>query len=147
MIVNGGWGLNVLQIVDYKMYYIFVEVVSLGIFVNLMVCFVVWMSYFGCSLMDKVMIMVLLVVMFVVSGFEYSIVNMFMILMGIVICNFVSLEFWIVIGLILESFFYLIVMNFIIDNLILVIIGNIIGGGLLVGLIYWVIYLCGNDYY
>lgn len=85
--------------------------------------------------------------MFVVSGFEYSIVNMFMILMGIVICDFVFLEFWIAVGFVLENFFYLIVMNFIIDNLILVMIGNIIGGGLLVGLIYWVIYLCENDYY
>lgn len=129
------------------MYYIFIEVVCFGILVNLMVCLVVWMSYLGCSLMDKVFIMVLFVVMFVVSGFEYSIVNMFMIFMGIVICDFVILEFWIVVGLFLESFFYLIVMSFIIDNLILVMIGNIIGGGLLVGLIYWVIYLCGNEYY
>lgn len=129
------------------MYYIFIEVVCFGILVNLMVCLVVWMSYFGRSLMDKAFIMVLSVAMFVVSGFEYSIVNMFMISMGIVIRDFVFSEFWIVVGFVSENFFYLIVMNFIIDNLISVTIGNIIGGGLLVGLIYWVIYLRENDYY
>ncbi|VEB97578.1 formate transporter 1 [Klebsiella pneumoniae] len=57
---------------------------SLGILANLMVCLAVWMSYSGRSLMDKAMIMVLPVAMFVASGFEHSIANMFMIPMGIV---------------------------------------------------------------
>ncbi len=49
---------------------------------NLMVCLAVWMSYSGRSLMDKAFIMVLPpVAMFVASGFEHSIANMFMILM------------------------------------------------------------------
>jgi formate transporter len=43
-----------------------------------MVC-LVWMSYSGRSLMDKALIMVLPVAMFVASGFEHSIANMFMI--------------------------------------------------------------------
>lgn len=51
----------------------------LGILANLMVCLAVWMSYSGRSLMDKAMIMVLPVAMFVASGFEHSIANMFMI--------------------------------------------------------------------
>ncbi|WP_428996195.1 hypothetical protein [Pseudomonas aeruginosa] len=38
-------------------------------------------------------------------------------------------------------------MNFITDNLIPVTIGNIIGGGLLVGLTYWVIYLREYDHH
>ena len=44
-----------------------------------------------------------------------------------------------------EQFAHLTVSNFIIDNLIPVTIGNIIGGGLLVGLTYWVIYLRGDQ--
>ena len=99
------------------------------------------------SLMDKAMIMVLPVAMFVASGFEHSIANMFMIPMGIVIRNFASPEFWTAIGSTPESFSHLTVMNFITDNLIPVTIGNIIGGGLLVGLTYWVIYLRGNDHH
>lgn len=59
-----------------------------------MVCLAVWMSYSGRSLMDKAMIMVLPVAMFVASGFEHSIANMFMIPLGIVIRDFASPEFW-----------------------------------------------------
>lgn len=147
MTANGGWGLNVLQTADHKLHHTFVEAVSLGILANLMVCLAVWMSYSGRSLMDKAMIMVLPVAMFVASGFEHSIANMFMIPMGIVIRNFASPEFWTAIGSTPESFSHLTVMNFITDNLIPVTIGNIIGGGLLVGLTYWVIYLRGNDHH
>ena len=147
MTANGGWGLNVLQTADHKMHHTFVEAVSLGILANLMVCLAVWMSYSGRSLMDKAMIMVLPVAMFVASGFEHSIANMFMIPMGIVIRNFASPEFWTAIGSSPESFSHLTIMNFITDNLIPVTIGNIIGGGLLVGLTYWVIYLRGDDHH
>lgn len=94
-----------------------------------MVCTAVWMSYSGRSLMDKAMIMVLPVAMFVASGFEHSIANMFMIPMGIVIRNFASPEFWTAVGSTPESFSHLTIMNFITDNLIPVTIGNIIGGG------------------
>lgn len=58
-----------------------------------MVCLAVWMSYSGRSLMDKAFIMVLPVAMFVASGFEHSIANMFMIPMGIVIRDFASPNF------------------------------------------------------
>ena len=142
-----GAGGNVISFVMEYENYTFVEAVSLGILANLMVCLAVWMSYSGRSLMDKAMIMVLPVAMFVASGFEHSIANMFMIPMGIVIRNFASPEFWTAIGSTPESFSHLTVMNFITDNLIPVTIGNIIGGGLLVGLTYWVIYLRGNDHH
>ncbi|STS81487.1 formate transporter [Klebsiella pneumoniae] len=68
MTANGGWGLNVLQTADHKMHHTFVEAVSLGILANLMVCLAVWMSYSGRSLMDKAMIMVLPVAMFVAAA-------------------------------------------------------------------------------
>lgn len=129
------------------MHHTFVEAVCLGILANLMVCLAVWMSYSGRSLMDKAMIMVLPVAMFVASGFEHSIANMFMIPLGIVIRDFASPEFWTAVGSTPESFSHLTVMNFITDNLIPVTIGNIIGGGLLVGLTYWVIYLRGDDHH
>lgn len=76
----------------------FIEAVCLGILANLMVCLAVWMSYSGRSLMDKAFIMVLPVAMFVASGFEHSIANMFMIPMGIVIRDFASPEFWTAVG-------------------------------------------------
>ncbi|MCE9882920.1 formate transporter FocA [Obesumbacterium proteus] len=145
MTANGAWGLNVLQTADHKLHHTFVEAVCLGILANLMVCLAVWMSYSGRSLMDKMFAMVLPVAMFVASGFEHSIANMFMIPLGIVIKNFAAPEFWQAIGAAPEQFSNLTVRHFITDNLIPVTIGNIIGGGLLVGLTYWVIYLRGGD--
>ncbi|SPX54344.1 formate transporter [Klebsiella pneumoniae] len=93
------------------------------------------------------MIMVLPVAMFVASGFEHSIAkhvydpdgyrNPQLCKPGILDRHRSTPE----------SFSHLTVMNFITDNLIPVTIGNIIGGGLLVGLTYWVIYLRGNDHH
>jgi len=145
MVANGAWGLNVLQTADHKMHHTFVEAVCLGILANLMVCMAVWMSYSGRTLTDKMLAMVLPVAMFVASGFEHSIANMFMIPMAIVIRDFASPEFWQAAGASAEQFSSLTVSNFIVDNLIPVTLGNIIGGGILVGLTYWVIYLRGGD--
>lgn len=144
MVANGQWGLNVLQTADHKLHHTFIEAVCLGIQANLMVCLAVWMSYSGRTLTDKMLAMVLPVGMFVASGFEHSIANMFMIPMGIVVKHFTTPEFWQAVGAVPEQFAHLTVSNFIIDNLIPVTIGNIIGGGLLVGLTYWVIYLRGG---
>lgn len=145
MVANGAWGLNVLQTADHKMHHTFIEAVSLGTLANLMVCLAVWMSYSGRSLCDKMFAMILPVGMFVASGFEHSIANMFLIPMAIVIRDFASPEFWQMAGASAAQFPSLSVGDFIINNLIPVTIGNIIGGGLLVGLTYWVIYLRGDE--
>lgn len=63
-----------------------------------MVCIVVWMVNVGKLLIDKVFIMILFIVLFVLFGFEYCVVNMFMILMGMVIVYILDVFFWIVIG-------------------------------------------------
>ncbi|EDJ2557539.1 formate transporter FocA [Salmonella enterica subsp. enterica serovar Poona] len=147
MTANGGWGLNVLQTADHKMHHTFIEAVTLGILANLLVCLAVWMSYAGRTLMDKSMIMILPVAMFVASGFEHSIANMFMIPMGIIIRYFADPDFWNAINSSPAYFSHLTVVNFITDNLLPVTIGNIIGGGVFVGLVYWVIYLRDTDYH
>ncbi|WJV55539.1 formate transporter FocA [Pectobacteriaceae bacterium CE90] len=145
MVANGSWGLNVMQTANHKLEHTFVQALCLGILANLMVCLAVWMSYSGRSLTDKMFAMILPVAMFVASGFEHSIANMFMIPMGIVVKNFASAEFWHAIGMVPTQFEHLTVSNFITNNLIPVTIGNIIGGGLMVGLTYWVIYLRGGE--
>jgi len=144
MVANGAWGLNVLQTADHKMHHTFIEAVCLGILANLMVCLAVWMSYSGRTLTDKSLIMILPVAMFVACGFEHSIANMFLIPFAIIIRDFSGPEFWHAAGTTAAQFPALSVKNFIFDNLIPVTLGNIIGGGLLVGLTYWVIYLRGG---
>ena len=140
MSANGLWGLNVLNTADHKLHHTFVEAVALGFLANLMVCLAVWLSYAGRSLLDKALIMVLPVAMFVASGFEHSIANMFMIPMGIVIHQFASPEFWLAIGLTPDAYSSLTVEHFVFNNLIPVTIGNILGG-LAVALPYWGLYL------
>ncbi|NHB91564.1 formate transporter FocA [Photorhabdus cinerea] len=146
-VANGLWGLNVLQTADHKVHHTFIEAVFLGILANLMVCLAVWMSYAGRSLMDKIFAMILPVGMFVASGFEHSIANMFLIPLGIVIKNFAPTEFWINVGATPEQFSQLTISHFITNNLIPVTIGNIIGGAVLVGLTYWLIYLRSEQKY
>ncbi|WP_410013858.1 formate transporter FocA [Sodalis sp. C49] len=138
---NGGWGLNVLQTADHKMHHTFIEAVCLGILANLMVCLAVWLSYSGHSLSDKIFAMLLPIGMFVASGFEHSIANMFLIPLAILIRDFAPPDFWQAIHASPDQYASLTVGQFIVDNLIPVTLGNIIGGGLLVGLTYWVIYL------
>lgn len=138
---NGLWGLNVLQTADHKMHHTFIEAVCLGTLCNLMVCLAVWMSYSRHTLTDKIMAMLLPIGMFVASGFEHSIANMFLIPLSIVIRYFAPEGFWASIHASPENFPALTVSNFITANLIPVTIGNIIGGGLLVGITYWIIYL------
>ncbi|WP_350306918.1 formate transporter FocA [Photorhabdus viridis] len=146
-VANGLWGLNVLQTADHKVHHTFIEAVFLGILANLMVCLAVWMSYAGRSLLDKIFAMILPVGMFVASGFEHSIANMFLIPLAIVIKNFAPTEFWSNVGATPEQFSQLTISHFITDNLIPVTIGNIIGGAVLVGLTYWLIYLRSEQKY
>lgn len=140
MVANGLWGLNVLQTADHKLHHTFIEAVFLGLLANLMVCLAAWMSYAGRSLLDKMLIMVLPVAMFVASGFEHSIANMFMIPMGIVINNFASPEFWTTVRISPDTFKALTVEHFIVNNLIPVTIGNVLGG-LLVAIPNWALHL------
>ena len=133
---NGQWGLVALNTAQHKIHHTFIEAVALGILCNLMVCVAVWMSFGGRTMTDKALIMVLPVAMFVASGFEHSIANMFMIPMGIVIQNFATPEFWQMAGVAAEDYAHITTQNFITLNLIPVTIGNIIGG-LLVALPFW----------
>ena len=87
---------------------------------------------------DKLLVMLFPIGMFVASGFEHSIANMFMIPMGIVLHYFSIPEFMENISM--DHYADLDVMNFIFSNLIPVTIGNIIGGGVMIGLFNWFIW-------
>lgn len=140
MFGNGAWGVNALEISQHKLHHSFGQAVALGGLCNLMVCLAIWMTFSCRSVTDKIMVMMLPVSMFVACGFEHSIANMFMIPMGIVIKTFASSEFWLIAGHSPADFADLTITNFVINNLIPVTLGNIIGGGFFVGMTYWVIY-------
>lgn len=133
-------GINYLNIAQHKLHHHFWQAVALGIMCNVMVCLAVWMTFGARSATDKMLAVILPVAMFVAAGFEHSIANMYEIPMAIGILANADAGFWQAAGVEASKYADLTWANFIINNLIPVTIGNIIGGGLLVGLTYWVIY-------
>ena len=126
---------------EHKLTHTFVEAVGLGIMCNLMVCLAVWMSYAGRSVIDKMAVCLLPVGLFISCGFEHSVANMFMIPIGILCYNMAPDG---VLSQLVDPEHLQGVMtwgNFVMKNLIPVTIGNILGGGVLVGLFQWSIYL------
>lgn len=138
---HGQWGLNALLTAQHKLHHTYVQAIALGMLCNIMVCLAIWMAFGARTITDKMFAVVLPVAMFVSSGFEHSIANMFMVPTGIMIHHFAPLEFWQAIGRSPADFADLTVLSFVTDNLIPVTIGNIIGGGVIVGLMHWMIYL------
>ncbi len=148
---DGHWGEVILNTSLHKLHHIrpdesywigFTEAMVMGIFCNIMVCGAVWLSFAGKSLTDKMLAMILPVGMFVASGFEHSIANMFMVPAGIGIVNFAEPEFWTHLGINSSKYADLTIVNFVVNNLIPVTIGNIIGGGVMIGLYNWYVNCC-----
>ena len=103
----------------------------------MMVCIAIWMTYAGKTLTDKAFIMILPIALFVASGFEHSVANMFMIPMGIMTAHFSAPEFWQAINIDPQQFADLDLYHFVVKNLIPVTLGNIVGGGCCIGLALW----------
>lgn len=137
----GQVGLNYMHIAQHKLHHGFLQAVALGVMCNVMVCMAVWMTFSARSLTDKLLVMILPVAMFVACGFEHCIANMYEIPMAIGIHHFAGGAFWAGLGLSADAFADLTWGNFLLHNLLPVTVGNILGGGLLVGLAYWIIYL------
>lgn len=134
---GGEWGISVLHLAQHKIHHTWIEAFSLGILCNLLVCLGIWMTFSSKDMLTKSMLLILPVAMFVSSGFEHSIANLFMVPLGIVLQNIVSPDFLISLGYSTDSFADLTISNFIFHNLIPVTLGNIVGGGVIVGLGHW----------
>ena len=137
MAANGQWGLTILNTAQHKIHHMWFEAFCLGILCNIMVCIAIWMTYAGKTLTDKAFIMILPIALFVASGFEHSVANMFMIPMGIITAHFSSPEFWQAINIDPQQFADLDLYHFVVKNLIPVTLGNIVGGGCCIALTLW----------
>lgn len=100
-----------------------------GVLCNALVCLAVWMALAGRSVVDKVVAIVIPVSAFVAAGFEHSVANMYLIPMAMLLQGFGAIGSNPAINL--AGLF---------DNLLPVLLGNIIGGSVLVGLVYHLIY-------
>src|SRR3990170_4542365 len=136
---NDGVGATALRVADAKTELSFGAAFARGVLANALVCLAVWLAYSGRSNTDKVLGVVFPITAFVASGFEHSIANMYFIPMGILVKGDASVVA--ASGLSPADLSDLNVGSFIVDNLLPVTLGNIVGGALLVGLVYWIIYL------
>ncbi|MGF1684044.1 formate transporter FocA [Photobacterium minamisatsumaniensis] len=137
---QGQWGLNALNIAQHKIHHTPVQAFSLGVLCNLLVCLAIWMTFSSANALTKAVLMILPVAMFVSSGFEHSVANMFMVPLGIVIQNFAPEQFWQMVAAEPQQYSDLTISTFLIANLLPVTLGNIFGGAVLVGLTNWCIF-------
>ena len=116
----------------------FIEAFSRGILCNALVCLAVWLCFSARSVISKIAAIVFPITAFVASGFEHSIANMYFIPMGILLKQndgVLDAIARVTPGTSLEN---LNIMGFL-GNLLPVTIGNLIGGAIMVGLVYWLI--------
>jgi len=137
---HGQWGLNALNIAQHKLHHTPLQAFSLGVLCNLLVCLAIWLSFSATNALTKSAMLILPVAMFVSSGFEHCVANMFMVPLGISIQTFASPEFWTQVGATPAQYADLNWGQFVSANLIPVTLGNIVGGAVLVGLANWSIY-------
>ncbi|NIP28381.1 MAG: CBS domain-containing protein [Phycisphaerae bacterium] len=135
-------GVKALMIANSKVNLTFVEALSRGILCNILVCLAVWLCFSCRSVADKVLAIIFPITAFVALGFEHSVANMYFVPAGLLLKQDpqVLSAAERILGQAPELS-RLTVYGFLVRNLLPVTIGNIIGGGLLVGIIYWFVYL------
>ena len=119
----------------------FVQAVALGILCNALVCLAIWMTFSARTTTDRILAIVPPITAFVAAGFEHSIANMYYLPIGLLIRAFAPQSFWTNIGKTAADFPNLTWGHFFLNNLLPVTVGNIIGGALFVGAVYWFVYL------
>jgi formate transporter len=138
---NGAVGLVALTTADAKTKLDFVQAIALGIMCNSLVCLAVWLSYSARSAVDRVVTIIPPIAAFVTAGFEHSVANMYFIPIGLLIKALAPASFWASIGKTAADYPLLTWDRFFLGNLLPVTIGNIVGGTVMVGLVYWFVYL------
>ena len=132
---QGAVGIAYLKIAAAKTALPFWEAFFKGVLCNLLVCLAVWMALAGRSVTDKILVIVFPISAFVAAGFEHSVANMYFIPLAIFLKGSIAAPA----GLNLETLAW----SGFAGNLIPVTLGNIVGGSVMVALVYYVVYRRG----
>lgn len=130
---DGIVGDNILAIAEAKCSLPLTEAVAAGIGCNVLVCMAIWLCLSARSVADKVLAVIFPITGFVVTGMEHCVANMYFIPIGMLVKYARAAES------IDQS--NLNVVNFLFGNLVPVTFGNVLGGAVMVGLVYWFVYL------
>ena len=137
---EGAAGKTALAIASAKAALPTIQLFFLAVLCNVLVCLAVWMSFGARSTSDKVMVIVPPVAAFVAAGFEHSIANLYLLPYGLAIKAWAGPEFWAKIGQSAAAYPELTAVGAL-HNIIVATIGNLVGGSLMVGAVYWFVYL------
>jgi formate transporter len=138
---SGAVGAAALATAEAKSGLGFGQAVVLGILCNALVCLAVWLTFSARTTTDRIVAIVPPITAFVAAGLEHSVANMYFIPIGLLIKFGAPPAFWASISASPGDYPNLGLQTFLFNNLVPVTIGNIIGGALLVGAVYWFVYL------
>lgn len=131
-------GAVTIKIAAYKTNLDFLQAFYLGIMCNWLVCLAVWLSYGADTMSGKILSIFFPIWLFITSGFEHSVANMYYIPAGILAK---SNERFVELSHVSNEFLNQLTWHgFFVTNLIPVTLGNIVGGGIFVGVAYWIVY-------
>ncbi|VDG76818.1 formate/nitrite transporter [Actinobaculum suis] len=142
-LANGGeWGRVALETAYGKIHYSFPRAFLLAMLANIMVCLAVYIAQSGRTTTDKILACLGPIPLFASSGFEHSIANMFLLPLGWMIKEFGGAKFWESAavqkaGITAEQFADFDISAIVINNWIPVLLGNIVGGALVVATYFY----------
>jgi formate/nitrite transporter len=134
---GGAVGATALSIANGKVGLGFFQAITLGILCNMLVCLAIWVSFSARSSIDRIATIIFPITAFVAAGFEHSVANMYFIPIGLLIKAF-DPAFASATGMDLSGLTW---GAFLVQNLLPVTIGNIIGGSVGVAAVYWSVFL------
>ena len=139
---GGMLGAFTIKVAVYKIHLSFVKAFFMGILCNWLVCMAVWMAAAAKDAVGKMFAIFFPIWLFITSGFEHSVANMYYIPAGILAkTNPLYVQQAATLGVTAESLKQLNWISFITSNLVPVTLGNMVGGILFVGTIFWIAFL------
>jgi formate transporter len=131
-------GANALSIAASKASLSFGVVFVRGVLANALVCLAVWLATGARSVTDKILAIIFPISAFVASGFEHSVANMYFLPIGLLLKHQAGVAET---ARLSSGQLHSLGAAGILNNLAASTLGNVVGGAVLVGLVYWFVYL------
>lgn len=139
---NGLLGGFTIKVAANKTGLTFLNAFSLGVLCNWLVCIAIWMASAAKDITGKLLAIFFPIWLFITSGYEHCVANMYYIPEGIFAkSNPVFIDQALKLGVSQDKIDALNWGSFVMKNLLPVTLGNIVGGVLCVGVVYWLTYI------
>lgn len=117
----------------------FVEAFTRGILCNWLVCLAIWMASSSRHVIGKIFAIFFPIMTFVASGYEHSIANMYFLTNGLFLKH--TPDIVAASGYTAEQLSHLTIQSCLVNNLLPVTLGNLVGAIVFVVLLFWTAYL------